>query len=693
MHLLGLMSRQQWLIIGMVALIVLVVGWPTINVIDQNRRMKKNFGASMSKKYKRDVRNYIYGKLRVFSLTRNYVDMISRRYELLYPGDAANIAIRAVNTTFFTWGACAAAIVLIWLGHINFINTLVSILVVYVVNKEIIAYMVISTEINLLEDMVLFISNIRHNFYIKRMIDDAILLSMKDIGRYESSSSFFPKLWKRDGYEMKVHADKLYEIVISSNIKEEIMNYNAIMHNKFIKMLLSLCINVMEYGDKTVKGEDLFAANLENLKEQINTEIIKMKKLQFRFSGFSFVTIAVCIPMDAIRKFALSIVPELNNIYNGRIGSIYVVVTIVTALVIYLRNNQLKESNRQLPQNNLFFKRLERIRFIKNILDNYLEKNEAGILRWKEILKVIGESLSPRQFLLKKMVYAVAVCLSSIVFVFFLHDMNQNNIVSKVVVLPENITVANKVQTELMKDTIIKYVQYYKDKDEADRKLIVKDIIAEGTFYNTKINEALADEAVRRIHLYKNEYFKFYELLICFGLSIIAYHIPYRIILHKKKVMQLNMDDEVNQLNAIIYMLMYSDHITIKDLLEELELFSVVFRQTIHECINDYNSGDIEALEQMKEKEAYGPFIRLVDNLIRCDDMAIYKAFDEIASDRENYYERKILDDEISIQRKVNIALPLSWIPTVMVMIYLLLPILTTAIGLLDSFKEMTTNI
>lgn len=697
MNPLNSISKQQLLMMGASILIVIVIVWHILNVIDRNMRIKNNTGASLSKKYNRNIYRVIYRGLNRFSLTRNYVDKINRRYELLYPGEAEDIIKKTIRTTLFTWSASAAAIVLIWLWNMNFINTMVSVLVVYVLNFEIIGYMVTNTELILLEDMVLFISNLRHNFYVNRMIDEAIFLSMKDMGRYENTSSFLHKFIhlfiKRNGYEMKAHADKLYEIVISSDIKEEVLNYNSTVHNRYMKILLSLCVNVMEYGDKIVKGENLFAANLENLKKQINIEIIKMKKLRYKFSGFTFITIAVCIPLDLIRKFAIDIVPELYNFYNGRNGSIYVTVTVIAAFTIYQMNNQIKAINRPLPNDNIYLKRLEKHHFIRSILDNYTEKNESKMYYWKELLKIIGESLSPRQFVLKKIIYTVVVFITSIVFMIFLHEMNRDNIAGKVIVLPANITAANKVQVDLMKETITKYVQVYTGKEKVIQKTIEKELAAEGTFYQANINTILAGEIVRRVNCYKSEYFKWYDLLVCFGLSIIAYYIPNWTVLRKKKFMRLNMDDEVNQFNSIIYMLMYRDQITVKDLLEEMELFAVVFRQTIHECINDYNSGDIEAMEQMKEKESFGPFIRLVDNLIRCDDIAIYKAFDEIASDRESYYERRILEDEINIQRKVDLAQPMSWVPCVLVMIYLILPIASSALDAFQSFKQMAENI
>ena len=242
-----------------------------------------------------------------------------------------------------------------------------------------------------------------------------------------------------------------------------------------------------------------------------------------------------------------------------------------------------------------------------------------------------------------------------------------------------------------MVETILRYVDKYKN-DKVSSEKIQMELTDENLFYNTKINENISKEIVIRISKYQTEFFKWYEMAISFGIAFMAFFIPYWMILYKKKVLRLSMEDEVNQFNSIIYMMMYIDHMTVKDLLEQMELFAVVFKQSLQECINDYNTGDVEALTRMKEREAYGPFLRLTDNLIRCDMISIDKAFDEISSDRENYHDRRKQENEISVQRRADIAKLLSFVPAVLVTIYLLLPLLFASLKELNNFKESLSS-
>jgi hypothetical protein len=452
-------------------------------------------------------------------------------------------------------------------------------------------------------------------------------------------------------------------------------------------MFLSLCTSVIEYNDKKIHGQLLFTSNLMHLKKEINIEILKLKKLSHVFAGSVFVTVAVCTPIDAIQQFGISMVPDLETFYTGQGGVLFIGLIFLSSIIVYTLINHAKEMNHPVPKNCLYLKRMENIRVIKRALDNNSEKNYGKLEILKDTLKRLGETISPRQLLLKRMLTGLLIFGLSTGLVFYMHYSSRSLLVHKVTNIESLTSSSNIKQQELMSKTILKYVNQYKKKKVSEEQLLTE-LQNDGTFYNNKLNEVIAKEVTAHIKQYQTEYFKWYELLICIGVSVIGFYTPYFIILYRRRVLKMIMEDEVNQFNSIIFMMMYINHVTVMDLLEQMELFAVVFKRSIQECINDYNSGDIEALTKMKEKEAFGPFRRLVDNLIRCDMIPIENAFDEIASDRENYHDRRKQENEISIQKRADTVKPLSFIPAVVVTVYLLLPMLVAGLNMLTEFKE-----
>lgn len=186
--------------------------------------------------------------------------------------------------------------------------------------------------------------------------------------------------------------------------------------------------------------------------------------------------------------------------------------------------------------------------------------------------------------------------------------------------------------------------------------------------------------------------FSFADLVICICISTIAYCLPFVLLRYGSTVSRDAMEDEVNQFNAIIGMLMHNETITVKQILMEMESFAVVFKQSIRICIDDYASGDIEALNELKEREPYEPFRRIIENLIRCDFVPIYQAFDEIKLDQDGYISRRKLSNEKSIRKRVFRAYVLAALPFIMLFAYGLLPALVSSVSELNQLIEEIEN-
>jgi hypothetical protein len=662
------MSAKFYLIMGLAYIsIVLLFGLYTY-YRDQKERMKRNHGVALYKsRLRTDYSEIIYQYMLRCPLTRGYIAKISRRYEMLCPGKPGDIAKKTMSITGIAFGLCLAVLMFIYILQPSTEHFVLATYIIFVINNEIINFYVNGAEIRLRMEQERFISNVGRNFFSNYYIDDAILRSM------DSPMS----------KEMRVHAQALYEITISNNMREEVERYNATSHDKFMKMLLSLCVNVVERSNGSEKENNMLAANLINLKKEINLDYLKMKKLQFVFSGSIFAAVAVCLPLSAIQEFGLYISPELVSFYKGLLGILYICLIYLCSVIVYLLTNSAKEVKRPTVRNYRYLEIIEENRLVKMALKNFNEKNYSRMLRRKDTLKRLGENITPNQLLLKSALISLCTLLFGITFVLVMHSNTKTLLLKNVNDVGTLSSAATEDQLSTVRETILYYINKYKGEVVLEDEL-KSEISKENNLRNELVTEKIVDEVIKRNKKYKKEYFKYYELLICIAISVIAFFTPYLLILYRKKLMLGVMDDEVVQFNSIIYMMMYSDYITVADILEQMEIFAVVFKCTIQECLNEFNSGDIEALERMKEQETNDSFRHLVSNLIRCDDMPICKAFNEIAADRENYFERRKQEEEFSIQRKADSIKPLAFLPGILVMIYLIMPVVVMSLKALQ---------
>ena len=143
------------------------------------------------------------------------------------------------------------------------------------------------------------------------------------------------------------------------------------------------------------------------------------------------------------------------------------------------------------------------------------------------------------------------------------------------------------------------------------------------------------------------------------------------------------MDDEVMQFQTIILMLMYIERVSVEYILEWLTRFSSIFREPLQRCLNNYESGAYEALEQLKDEVTYKPFIRIVESLQSAvENVKIVDAFDELETERAFFQEKRKEANERLINRKAKIGKIIGFAPMVTLFVgYLIIPLMWTSIS------------
>jgi len=199
---------------------------------------------------------------------------------------------------------------------------------------------------------------------------------------------------------------------------------------------------------------------------------------------------------------------------------------------------------------------------------------------------------------------------------------------------------------------------------------------------------------MQRIAEYKDEYFHWYELIFAIFIAGLGYCFPYWMLLYRRKVLHLNMGHEVAQFQSTIMMVMYLNNTTVLKVLELMESFAVIFKESIKTCINDYSAGDLDALEKLKIRERYEPFRRLVDNLIIADKIGIQKAFDEVSEERKVSQEMRNQDYRISRDKKVVYGMVMSFVPAVItVAFYWIIPFAMNALQGLAEYDAIMNSL
>lgn len=210
-----------------------------------------------------------------------------------------------------------------------------------------------------------------------------------------------------------------------------------------------------------------------------------------------------------------------------------------------------------------------------------------------------------------------------------------------------------------------------------------------------KERTAAAERIFDKIQIVNSEYMQWFEVLLSFVFAIIGYMAPIWMLIFQAKMRQIEMEDEVMQFQTIILMLMRIERVNVEMILEWLERYANIFKEPISKCVNNYEAGAWEALEEMKEEISYMPLVRIVESMqAAVEKIPIKDAFDELESERDYYQEKRKESNDRLIKRKGMIGKAIGFAPMVCMFVgYLIIPLVFIGLtSMSSSFNTMTAQ-
>ena len=210
--------------------------------------------------------------------------------------------------------------------------------------------------------------------------------------------------------------------------------------------------------------------------------------------------------------------------------------------------------------------------------------------------------------------------------------------------------------------------------------------------YVQPLTEEQAMKAAERVYgkllVLTSERFMWYELVIAALIGLVAYHGPIMMMKFQKKMRYMEMEDEVMQFQTIILMLMHIERISVESMLEWLTRFSNIFKEPLMKCMNNYEAGAYDALEELKDDAPFKPFVRIVESLqAAAENVKITDAFDELESERNFFQEKRKESNERLIHRKSKIGKVLGFAPMVTLFVgYLIGPLMIASLSDMGSY-------
>lgn len=628
-------------------LIVLVAG-----ILFFTQRAKKHTRTVKQIKKKKG-RNYFYPFTKLF--TR--VPVFSRSFEknkkrvmLIYPGEimAINQKVTKDMLISLTLSTLVAAIFLLTSnGDIYLIGF--GLIASYVLYSSIINIRYESTDKKLLEQFYTFLTTIRHNYYnTGKKIDDTVYDSVND-----------------SPYEIALHAEKIHHILTSVDMQNEMDKYVSVAPNRFILSFVAIATSVMEYSDKVLEdGKSMLLTNLGYLKDEVHTELDKIRTTRQLFSMRSFFAIMPVFFIKPIQLWASTSMPEIKEYYTGVYGFSVEILIFILSMLCYMLINKLKETSTKNVKEHRILQKVSKWPIISPILTKEVNRNFSKSQKMNDKLKLIGEHMGYKQFILKQILTAVIVFLGfQLVMVSSIWQEKRNILTDYANAFSTSFVSDEDYRDEMVKVSE-KYVEVVKSNPMLnDKEILTQEIINQSNIKKPLMAELVAEVVVNKVNSVNDVYYKWYYLLISIGIAAIGFKAPLMILEYQVRSIQMNMEDEVGQFQTIVMMLMHVDNMSIRTLLEWIEKFSYCFRESIQTCINELPADEERALRKLRDSETFQPFKRFVNNMLIVNDQGIEAAFDEIVQERSNSMEDRKKDNEAACKKKAGYATILCMIP------------------------------
>ena len=566
------------------------------------------------------------------------------------------------------------------LAHTNYL--LLSIILIFEIfmMDSFIDGMVDKIDNTLLKEQLDFFAEIRHAYHEFNMVEEAIYQISQD-----------------DEKNISKQGEKIYEVLISNDPEMELEKYYDIAPNPYLKEFAGVSYLTKEFGDRKVDKSSLYLKNVNNITEEMQIEILKRDKIDYVFQSLSIISIVPVLGLEPLKNWSVDNFSFTQNFYCGKGGMLVQILVILLTIICYLLLRKIKNngSTDKSTQNteNPWQAKVYKNPIGKKIVDLFIpKKGTKDFIKVQKLLKDSASKLKMEWLYVNRITIAILTFLISIFLFVELHATSVNWIYTEPTT---DYDIMGGVTGKELEEAIAKTESDNKflDMFKGNTKTTVQDIqkaMKKSKDYTDSKDEEIETAAKRvyeKLQKVNKEYLGWFEVLLAVVFMIVAYMAPIWLMYFQLKMRQMEMEDEVMQFQTIILMLMRIERVNVEIILEWLERYANIFKEPISRCVNNYEAGAWEALEELKNATNYQQFIRIVESLqAAVEKIPIRDAFDELDSERDYYQAKRRESNDRLIAKKARIGKLIGFTPMVVMFAgYLIVPLVVIGITSMTS--------
>lgn len=478
------------------------------------------------------------------------------------------------------------------------------------------------------------------------------------------------------GSELHRPFEEIYNILTDSDGKRRLDEFYATTPFNLLCTLAGVCYILNNAGDAKLRdGSSSFLQAMGMMADEVNLEIRRISLQRAKFGALEYLPIAPLLAIGVIESFFTSIIPGTSVMYHGPIGYISRTVILLASIVGYtviVRINSAVSVRKD--DRSLLIMKLLKVRWFAKLVEDITPKK---LLKRKRKLRLLRISISlknlPHLYANKLICFVLAFVVSLLV-MFFSVNLGKQFILS-------NVREVSLVSGETLTDEDIRIRQ---EMDQVYLSLPEMPSIGRTQdFVRSYLpdlppfdQEAQVKRLQEKYESYYNTYFKWWMLLIAFGIAAAAYMAPELMLRGRAWLLKTESEEDVLQLQTIISILMNTPTDTLETLYW-LEKQSRVHKHAILDAYHEYPSDPDLALNRLKARAFVPSFRRMVDKLLlTIHQISLADAFSDLVTERDHVMRIREISQNSILSKKRAFVSPLSMAPLVLTaVLYILVPL------------------
>lgn len=431
---------------------------------------------------------------------------------------------------------------------------------------------------------------------------------------------------------------EIHSALSSNDVEEKLMQFASSTPLPTLQTLSSIAYITDNKGDsQTAEGISTFTHALNMISDEVRMAIRKEQHQQNLLGSAEIFALIPILGIPIICKGFTAIIPGVGAIYDGFLGFVFIVITLLASFYCYKTITGVTRSSTVISDDRTATdKKLMSNITIKDFIHKIRPKTYKVVKKKQDLLRSALSRLDLDYLYLRKTYSALIGFFLTILLLIIGVQVGKASVWDSVVAV--SLTGSTKLSAEdthMLQNMDYMFMSAFAE-DSPSTEDIEAFVNSEMPYASTSARSEQVSRLSAKYDSYHGLYFRWWFIWVAFVVGLLAYMLPEQGLKMRVKLIESEMEDDCLQLQTSIAILMNTSADTL-ELLEQLSMNSRVFKPILIDCYLAYTMDAEKALRRAKFSSNLLDFRLMMDKLsLTVTQLTLAEVFSNLNSERDH---------------------------------------------------------